>query len=92
MMIPNITGGLMDILVTIVSIRHAHSLVKDIGLSNEFLLHFGPRAAKCRVSDTEGADEITFWVDLVQKQLQQAIGRERIWSRLTTSESIEVRQ
>lgn len=81
----------MDLLVGIVSIRHAHSLVKDISLQKEFLFHFGPRAAKSRVSDTEGVDEITFWVNLVQKQLQQAIDRERIWSRLTTSESIEVR-
>ncbi|XP_019153485.1 PREDICTED: uncharacterized protein LOC109149932 isoform X3 [Ipomoea nil] len=67
---------------------------KDINVfiqQREFLVHFGPRAAVCNVrNDQEGNDEAAFWVGLIQKQLRQAIDRERIWSRLTTSESIEV--
>ncbi|GLT90030.1 hypothetical protein SLE2022_079830 [Rubroshorea leprosula] len=89
-MIPDITGQLMDMLVDFVLIRQAYHSIKDIGLSREFLVHFGPRAAECRVKDDHGSEEVIFWVDLVQKQLQQAIDREKIWSRLTTTESIEV--
>ncbi|KAK6147258.1 hypothetical protein DH2020_018170 [Rehmannia glutinosa] len=58
-------------------------------VAREFLVHFGPRAAACRMKNELGAEEIMFWVGIVQKQLR-AIDRERIWSRLTTSESIEV--
>ncbi|PIN16661.1 Ca2+-binding transmembrane protein LETM1/MRS7 [Handroanthus impetiginosus] len=88
--IPDITGRLMDMLVEFVPVRQAYNSIKEIGLHREFLVHFGPRAAMCRMKDELGAEEIMFWVDLVQKQLQRAIDRERIWSRLTTSESIEV--
>ncbi|CAA6668480.1 unnamed protein product [Spirodela intermedia] len=72
--IPDVTGRLMNMLVDYVP----------------FLLHFGPRAASCRVKNDQDVEEISFWVDLVQKQVQRAIDREKIWSRLTTSESIEV--
>lgn len=89
-MIPDITGRLMDMLVDIISIREAYYSIKDIGLSREFLVHFGPRASTCRVKNDRGSEEVIFWVDLVQRQLQRAIDREKIWSRLTTSESIEV--
>ncbi|XWS66620.1 hypothetical protein CRYUN_Cryun05aG0215700 [Craigia yunnanensis] len=89
-MIPDITGRLMDILVDFFSIRQAYHSIKDIGLRKEFLVHFGPRAAACRVENDQDSEEVIFWVDLVQKQLQRAIDREKIWSRLTTSESIEV--
>lgn len=85
-MLPDITGRLMDMLVNFVPIRQAYHSTKDIGLRREFLLHFGPRAA----ARDGGTEEVVFWVGLVQKQLQQAIDRERIWSRLTTCESIEV--
>lgn len=85
-----ITGSLMDILIDIIPIRQAYHSVKDIGLRREFLVHFGPRAAACRVNNDSGSEEVVFWVNLVQKQLQQAIDRERIWLKLTTSESIEV--
>lgn len=88
--IPEITGRLMDMLVDFVPISQAYHSIKDIGLHKEFLVHFGPRAAACRVKNDWGSEEVVFWVDLVQKQLQQAIDREKIWSRLTTSESIEV--
>ncbi|KAL5545784.1 hypothetical protein UlMin_005471 [Ulmus minor] len=88
--IPDVTGRLMDMLVDFVPIRQAYYVVKDIGLRREFLVHFGPRAAVCRVRNDRDSEEVVFWVDLVQKQLQRAIDRERIWSRLTTSESIEV--
>ncbi|PQQ20142.1 uncharacterized protein Pyn_05132 [Prunus yedoensis var. nudiflora] len=88
--IPDITGRLMDMLVDFIPIRQAYLSVKDIGLRREFLVHFGPRAAACRVKNDRGSEEVVFWVDLVQMQLQRAIDRERIWSRLTTSESIEV--
>ncbi|XP_034223401.1 uncharacterized protein LOC117633758 isoform X3 [Prunus dulcis] len=88
--IPDITGRLMDMLVDFIPIRQAYLSVKDIGLRREFLVHFGPRAATCRVKNDRGSEEVVFWVDLVQMQLQRAIDRERIWSRLTTSESIEV--
>ena len=89
-MIPDITGRLMDMLVDFVPIHQAYNSIKDIGLCGEFLVHFGPRAAACRAESDQDSDEVIFWVDLVQKQLQQAIDREKIWSRLTTSESIEV--
>ncbi|KAK9921379.1 hypothetical protein M0R45_029890 [Rubus argutus] len=88
--ISDITGRLMDMLVDFVPIRQAYHSIKDIGLRREFLVHFGPRAAACRVKNDRGSEEVVFWVDLVQGQLQRAIDRERIWSRLTTSESIEV--
>ncbi|XVE75918.1 hypothetical protein DITRI_Ditri12bG0130200 [Diplodiscus trichospermus] len=88
--IPEITGRLMDMLVDFVPIHQAYHSIKDIGLHREFLVHFGPRAAACRVENDQDSGEVIFWVDLVQKQLQQAIDREKIWSRLTTSESIEV--
>lgn len=88
--IPDVTGRLMDMLVEFVSVRQAYYSIKEIGLHREFLVHFGPRAASCRVKNDFDAEEIIFWVGLVQKQLQRAIDRERIWSRLTTCESIEV--
>ncbi|XP_040372368.1 uncharacterized protein LOC112192250 isoform X2 [Rosa chinensis] len=88
--IPDITGRLMDMLVDFIPIRQAYHSIKGIGLCREFLVHFGPRAAACRVKNDGGSEEVVFWVDLVQRQLQRAIDRERIWSRLTTSESIEV--
>ncbi|KNA08959.1 hypothetical protein SOVF_158000 [Spinacia oleracea] len=89
-MIPDITGSLMDVLVGNISIHEAYHAVKEIGLRREFLVHFGPRAAFCGVTDDCEIDEMVFWVDRVQKQLQRAISRERLWSKLTTSESIEV--
>ncbi|XP_015878833.3 uncharacterized protein LOC107415073 [Ziziphus jujuba] len=88
--IPEITGRLMDMLVDFIPISEAYRSIKDIGLRREFLVHFGPRAAACRVKNDRASEEVIFWVDLVQKQLQRAIDREKIWSRLTTSESIEV--
>lgn len=89
-MISDITGRLMDTLVDLVPISQAYYFIKDIGLHREFLVHFGPRASACRVKNDRDSEEVIFWVDLVQKQLQRAIDREKIWSRLTTSESIEV--
>jgi hypothetical protein len=89
-MIPETTGRLMNMLVAFIPIRQAYHSMKGIGLRREFLLHFGPRAAACRVNNDWGSEEVVFWVNLVQKQLQRAIDREKIWSRLTTSESIEV--
>ncbi|OVA14422.1 LETM1-like [Macleaya cordata] len=88
-LIPDETGRLMDMLVEFIPIHQAYYSMKDIGLRREFLVHFGPRAASCRVND-RGAEELAFWVELVQQQLQRAIDREKIWSRLTTCESIEV--
>ncbi|XP_009801679.1 uncharacterized protein [Nicotiana sylvestris] len=89
-LIPDTLGRLMNMLVEFIPLRQAYQSVKPIGLRREFLVHFGPRAAVCRVQNDSGTDEVIFWVSLVQKQLQRAIDRERIWSRLTTSESIEV--
>ncbi|KAI3851711.1 hypothetical protein MKW92_000912 [Papaver armeniacum] len=86
-LIPDETGRLMDMLVDFVPIRQAYYSIKDIGLRREFLVHFGPRAAS--VND-KGAEELAFWVEIIQQQLQRAIDREKIWSKLTTSESIEV--
>lgn len=88
--IPETIGRLMDMLLEFVSIRQAYRSMKDIGLRREFLVHFGPRAGGCRGNNDGCTEEVKFWVNLVQKQLQKAIDRERIWSRLTTSESIEV--
>ena len=89
-MIPDITGRLMEMLVSFVTLRQAYHSIKDIGLRREFLVHFGPRAATSRVKTDGGMEEVVFWVSLIQRQLQRAIDRERIWSRLTTCESIEV--
>ncbi|XP_039028288.1 uncharacterized protein LOC120162181 [Hibiscus syriacus] len=86
----DLTGRLMDMLVDFVPIHQVYQSIKDIGLHREFLVHFGPRAAACRVENDQDSEEVIFWVDLVQKQLLRAIDREKIWSRLTTSESIEV--
>ncbi|XP_078447113.1 uncharacterized protein LOC144715999 isoform X2 [Wolffia australiana] len=88
--VADVTGKLMNMLVDYVPIWKAYSCMRDIGLCREFLLHFGPRAASCRVKNDQAIEEISFWVDLVQKQVQRAVDREKIWSRLTTSESIEV--
>ncbi|XP_027366328.1 uncharacterized protein LOC113872737 isoform X2 [Abrus precatorius] len=89
-MITEITGSLMDMLVGLIPVSQAYNSIKNIGLHREFLVHFGPRAAACRVKEKWGAEEVVFWVNLAQRQLQQAIDKEKIWSRLTTSESIEV--
>ncbi|XP_072953403.1 uncharacterized protein [Typha angustifolia] len=89
-MVPDITGRLMDMLLDFVPIRSMYRSMKAISLCREFLFHFGPRAAIGNLHRDHGAEEISFWIDLVQKQLLQAIRRERIWSRLTTCESIEV--
>ena len=88
--IPDITGRLMDMMVEFIPVRQAYHSIKEIGLHREFLIHFGPRASACMMQTELGAEEIMFWVGLVQRQLQRAIDREKIWSRLTTSESIEV--
>ncbi|MCH88926.1 LETM1-like protein, partial [Trifolium medium] len=85
-----ITGSLMDMLVGLIPISQAYSFVRDAGLCREFLVHFGPRAAACRGTVEQGSQEVIFWVYIAQRQLQKAIDKERIWSRLTTSESIEV--
>lgn len=85
-----ITGSLMDMLVGLIPVSQAYNSIKDVGLHREFLVHFGPRAAAFRANVEWGSEEVIFWVNLVQKQLQQAIDKEKIWSRLTTSESIEV--
>ncbi|XP_010486821.1 PREDICTED: uncharacterized protein LOC104764910 isoform X2 [Camelina sativa] len=88
--IPDTTGRLMEKLVDFVPLPQAYHSIKSIGLQREFLTHFGPRAAGCRVNGDIATDEVVFWVDLIQKQLQRAIDREKIWSKLTTSECIEV--
>ncbi|KAJ0263818.1 Uncharacterized protein HA466_0022750 [Hirschfeldia incana] len=88
--LPDTTGRLMEKVVDFVPLPQAYHSIKSIGLQREFLAHFGPRAALGRVKGDFSTDEVVFWVDLIQKQLQRAIDREKIWSRLTTSESIEV--
>ncbi|XP_027936616.1 uncharacterized protein LOC114191570 isoform X1 [Vigna unguiculata] len=89
-MITEITGSLMDMLVGLIPVSQAYNSIKNIGLHREFLVHFGPRASSCRAKEKWGSEEVVFWVNLAQRQLQQAIDKEKIWSRLTTSESIEV--
>ncbi|CAH2054033.1 unnamed protein product [Thlaspi arvense] len=89
-LVPDTAGRLMEKFVDFVPLPQAYHSIKGIGLQREFLTHFGPRAALGRVKGDFAADEVVFWVDLMQKQLQRAIDREKIWSRLTTSESIEV--
>ncbi|KAK1404694.1 LETM1 domain-containing protein [Heracleum sosnowskyi] len=88
--IPDTTGRLMDMLVEFIPIGIAYNTVEDIGLRREFLVHFGHRAASSRVKNDGRTEEVTFWVSLLQNQLLRAIDRERIWSKLTTSETIEV--
>ncbi|XP_057427067.1 uncharacterized protein LOC130720438 isoform X2 [Lotus japonicus] len=89
-MITEITGSLMDMLAGLIPVSQAYNSIKEVGLHREFLVHFGPRAAACRTKAEWGSEEVSFWVNLTQSQLQQAIDKEKIWSRLTTSESIEV--
>ncbi|KAJ1700513.1 hypothetical protein LUZ63_000292 [Rhynchospora breviuscula] len=90
-MIPEAIGRCMDKLLDFVPISEAYQSLKDIGLRREFLFHFGPRAAIVRSLDDQNfLCEIKFWIDLTQSMLQRAISREKIWSRLTTCESIEV--
>ncbi|KAL6859075.1 hypothetical protein ACP4OV_018077 [Aristida adscensionis] len=88
-MVPDIIGRFMDMLLEFVLLSEAYKLTKDIGLQREFLYNFGPRAAVPKFTNDNGV-EVSFWIDLVQKQLLRALDREKIWSRLTTSESIEV--
>ncbi|KAL5219714.1 hypothetical protein ABZP36_024427 [Zizania latifolia] len=88
-MVPDIVGRFMDMLLEFVPLSKAYTLTKDIGLQREFLCNFGSRAADPKFTSDHGV-EISFWIDLVQKQLLRALDREKIWSRLTTSESIEV--
>ncbi|KAE9619579.1 hypothetical protein Lalb_Chr02g0154741 [Lupinus albus] len=85
-----INCSLMDMLVGLIPVRQAYNSIKDIDLHRKFLVHFGPRAAACRENIEWGSEEIVFWVNLAQRQLQQAVVKEKIWLRLTTSESIEV--
>ncbi|XP_068493749.1 uncharacterized protein [Phaseolus vulgaris] len=89
-MITEITGSLMHMLVGLIPVSQAYNSIKNIGLHREFLVHLGPRASSCRAKEKWGSEEVVFWVNLAQRQLQQAIDKEKIWSRLTTSESIEV--
>uniref|UniRef100_A0A1J3IT51 Mitochondrial distribution and morphology protein 38 n=1 Tax=Noccaea caerulescens TaxID=107243 RepID=A0A1J3IT51_NOCCA len=89
-LVPDTTGRLMDKFVDFVPLPQAYHSMKSLGLRREFLVHFGPRAAACRVKSDCPTHEVVFWVDLIQNQLLRAIDREKIWSRLTTSESIEV--
>ncbi|KAJ3676930.1 hypothetical protein LUZ60_002654 [Juncus effusus] len=84
--IPDAIYRLMDKLLDFVPVSEAYQSLKDIGLEREFLVHCGPRAAMVK----EKITEMPFWVDLLQRKLQRAIAREKIWSRLTTCESIEV--
>ncbi|CAO2162971.1 unnamed protein product [Urochloa humidicola] len=88
-MVPDIIGRFIDMLLEFVPLSKAYNLTKDIGLQREFLHSCGPRAAVPKLTNDHGL-EISFWIDLVQKQLLRALDREKIWSRLTTSESIEV--
>ncbi|XP_042456867.1 uncharacterized protein LOC122041295 isoform X1 [Zingiber officinale] len=89
-MLPDITGRFMDLLLDFLPIKRAYKSMKEIDLRREFLFHFGPRVAIGEFDNEHRAEEMAFWIDLVQTQLQQAIDREKIWSRLTTCESIEV--
>lgn len=78
-------------LLDFVTISEAYQSLKDIGLRREFLCHFGLRVARVRsIDDQNFINEMKFWIDLTQRKLQRAISREKIWSRLTTCESIEV--
>ncbi|KAJ3704905.1 hypothetical protein LUZ61_008610 [Rhynchospora tenuis] len=90
-MVPEVIGRFMDKLLDFVPISEAYQSLKDIGLRREFLFHFGRRAAIVRSLDDQNfLHETKFWIDLTQKMLQRAISREKIWSKLTTCESIEV--
>ncbi|XP_020589311.1 uncharacterized protein LOC110030758 isoform X2 [Phalaenopsis equestris] len=89
-LLPDATGRLMDALLDFLPIQKAYDSMKEIGLRREFLFHFGPRAASVKYKGERTVEEISFWINLLQKQLQLVISRERIWAKLTTCESIEV--
>eukprot|EP01018_Ginkgo_biloba_P012128 Gb_31732 [translate_table: standard] len=85
-----VTGKLMNMVADLIPIDQVYCFTTEVGLRREFLSYFGPRAAAYRGKNDMGGEEGAFWVDMVQQQLRGAIDRERIWSRLTTYESIEV--
>ncbi|CAO2191831.1 unnamed protein product [Urochloa humidicola] len=76
-------------LAAITKLGSAKVSCQQFSSMREFLHTCGPRAAVPKLTNDHGL-EISFWIDLVQKQLLRALDREKIWSRLTTSESIEV--
>ncbi|KAH9317532.1 hypothetical protein KI387_019301, partial [Taxus chinensis] len=86
----DLTGKLMNTLASLIPIDQVYHFTTQVGLRREFLAYFGSRAGTYRDQNDLGGEEGAFWVDLVQQQLRGAIDKERIWSRLTTYESIEV--
>ena len=82
-------GRLMDMLGDFLPIDQVYNFASSVGLRNQFLGYFGPRAVRCQNSG-EGGEERTFWVDIVQKLLRGAIVREHIRTKLTAYDSIEV--
>ncbi|XP_057865210.2 uncharacterized protein LOC131072923 isoform X1 [Cryptomeria japonica] len=86
----DMTGKLMNTLASLIPIDQVYHFTTQVGLRREFLAYFGPRAATYRGQNDVGGEEGAFWVDLVQQQLRGAIDKERMWSKLTTYESIEV--
>lgn len=83
-------GRLMSMLVEFLPIDQVYNFTSGVGLRDEFLDYFGQQAASYRDEGEMGGEEVVFWVDLVQQLLRGAIIRERIRTKLTSYDSIEV--
>ncbi|KAG8376762.1 hypothetical protein BUALT_Bualt09G0097500 [Buddleja alternifolia] len=64
--IPDVTGRLMDMLVDFVPVHQCYILIEEIGLRREFLIHFGPRSALCRIENVLATEEIMFWAQQIK--------------------------
>ncbi|KAI4294789.1 hypothetical protein MLD38_040886 [Melastoma candidum] len=56
--LPEITSKLMETLVDLQPVQEAYASIKKVGLKSEFLLHFGSRAASCRVGNDLDVEEV----------------------------------
>ncbi|KAL2554242.1 LETM1-like protein [Forsythia ovata] len=80
--VPDVTGRLMDMLVEFVPMRQAYHSIKEIGLRREFLVHFGPRAAACRMKNDLGTEEIMFWIGRKYGRDSLHVKVLRFWRRI----------
>ncbi|MCO5554468.1 hypothetical protein L7F22_007997 [Adiantum nelumboides] len=83
------TGYLMDKLAEFSSVERAYECTSGIGLKNEFLKHFGLRAALHNVDFKIDKKERLFWVELIRKLLKSSLAREGVRSKLATSSQSE---
>lgn len=83
------TGYLMDGLAEFSSIEQVYHFTLSIGLRNEFLKHFGGRAALHTSDSTTSKEERFFWVELIRESLRSSLAREGVRSKLASSTHFE---